>query len=124
MSTVAASGPFEVESMSSTQRLHVIGGSAPAALEAVAHASGEIIQRRGSRAQGRALEAIGHAVEYLVDSRLFEVGSHNQRSEQEAVQILMRLSRAVFVECPEVVSLRKRVKRWLVEVVARDSKAA
>jgi len=73
------------------------------------------IRRRATLEQGRALEALGHAVEYLVDSRMFQMGEHNRRDEQEAVQILMRMSRAVFVECPEAVSLRRRVGRWVAD---------
>ncbi len=123
MSTVAAC-PLEVDSTTSARRLHVVGGASTGAPEPGQEAQAEWVYRRGSREQGRALEAIGHAVEYLVDSRLFQVGDHNRRAEQEAVQILMRLSRAVFAECPEVVSLRKRLKRWLVQRVMHDSKVA
>ncbi len=70
--------------------------------------------------QGRALEMLGHAVEYLVDSRMFgdEAGF---RSEGEAVQILMRMSRAVFAECPEVVPLRERVARWFADAWERQA---
>ena len=73
----------------------------------------DFIRRRGSLEQGRALETLGHAVEYLVDSRMFQVEDSSQRDHQEAVQILMRMSRAVFAECPEVVSLRRRFRRWI-----------
>ena len=72
------------------------------------------LRRRGTLEQGRALEALGHAVEYLVDSQLFRVGEGNPRDDHEAVQILMLMSRAVFAECPEVVSLRRRMRRWFV----------
>jgi len=81
---------------------------------------GEAVRRRGSIQQGRALETLGHAVEYLVDSRLFQVEDDNQRAEQEAVQILMRASRAVFAECPEVVSLRTRLRRWMQDRLAQE----
>ena len=80
--------------------------------------SRETVVRRGSREQGRALEALGHAVEYLVDSRLFTLDEAGLQSDSEAIQIMMRLSRAVFAECPEVISLRKRVRMWLVERLA------
>ncbi len=73
------------------------------------------ILRRGTLEQGRALEVLGHAVEYLVDSRLFVLDGAVLRSDDEAVQILMRLSRAVFAECPEVVSLRRRLRMWIVD---------
>ncbi len=73
------------------------------------------VRRRGSREQGRALEMLGHAVEYLVDSRLFRRADDDLRADEEAVQILMRLSRVVFAECPEVVSLRRQIGRWILE---------
>lgn len=87
---------------------------APGYSPAAAFAAGAVPpRRRGSPAQGRSLESLGHAVEYLVDSRLFQMDDQGQRDEAEAVQILMRLSRAVFAECPEVVSIHERLRRWL-----------
>ena len=81
----------------------------------------QMIRRRASLAQGRALEKLGHAVEYLVDSRMFHPGAVNQRDEQEAVQILMRASRAVFAECAEVISMKQRVREWMeMRQVARS----
>lgn len=73
------------------------------------------IVRRGSREQGRALEILGHAIEYLVDSQLFALDQASVRSEDEAVQIMMRLSRAVFAECPEVITLRQRLRLWITD---------
>ena len=66
-------------------------------------------RRRGSLQQGRALETLGHAVEYLVDSRMFLVQAQNFKAEQDALELLKRMSRIVFSECPEVVSVWKRV---------------
>lgn len=63
------------------------------------------VRRRGNGQQGRALEKLGHAVEYLMNSRLFLVDTGRQQSEQEALRILMRMSRLVFLECPQVVSI-------------------
>lgn len=80
--------------------------------------SSHTVVRRGTAEQGRALEALGHAVEYLVDSRLFTLDQAAVRSDDEAVQIMMRLSRAVFAECPEVVSVRRKLRMWLVERLA------
>ena len=75
-----------------------------------------MIRRRGSREQGRALEFLGHSVEYLVDSRLVTKDEVVARNDREAVQILMRASREVFAECPEVISVGRRLKRtyWCV----------
>jgi hypothetical protein len=62
--------------------------------------------------QGRSLEKLGHAVEYLADSRMFLVEPSTAKAEREALQILMRASRTVFAECEEVVSLWDRVTLW------------
>ena len=72
-------------------------------------------RRRASPSQGRALEALGHAVEYLVDSRLFTLDESAAASDAAAAQLLMRASRAVFAECPEVISLQRRLRLWLVD---------
>ncbi len=68
-----------------------------------------LIRRRANRVQGRSLELLGHAVEYLVDSRMFMIEPSTAKSEREAVQILMRLSRMVFSECEEVVTVWDRM---------------
>ena len=81
--------------------------------------SRSFVRRRGSLAQGRALETIGHAVEYLMDSAIFLPGRSEVESNQAAIQILMRLSRAVFEECPEVLPVRARLRRWSQRVIAR-----
>jgi len=70
-----------------------------------------IIRRRPSPEQGRALEKLGHAVEYLVDSRLAMVNEPLSQADIEATDILMRLSRSVFAECKEIVPLWRRV--WM-----------
>jgi len=63
-----------------------------------------------------ALEKLGHAIEYLVDSRLAIIhdlpDELTARADAEATQILMRLSRAVFAECAEIVPLRRRLWAW------------
>ncbi len=69
------------------------------------------IRRRPTLRQGRALEMLAHALEYLVDSRLHR--SETGVSDQLAVQTLMRLNREVFAECAEVVPLRGRLRRWI-----------
>ena len=71
------------------------------------------VLRRGNREQGRALEALGHAIEYLVDSRMFGVRDAGRRAEAQAIQILMLASRSVFEECAEVVPIRRRVLEWV-----------
>jgi hypothetical protein len=84
----------------------------------------KLVRRRGTVAQGRALETLGHAVEYLIDTRMFHIEAFNATDEREAVQLLMRMSREVFSECPEVVTLRKRLKRWVAKRMGREGAVA
>jgi hypothetical protein len=69
--------------------------------------------RRGNQLQGRALEILGHAVEYLVDSRMFMIDQPSTRADSEAVQILMLLNRQVFAECAEVTPPTRRLRHWI-----------
>jgi hypothetical protein len=75
------------------------------------------ILRRPTPLQGRALEVLGHAVEYLVDSRLQPGSEASLHSDELAVQLLMRLNREVFAECAPVVPFGRRLhlllRRWL-----------
>jgi hypothetical protein len=82
----------------------------------------EPVRRRGSAAQGRALETLGHAIEYLIDSQLWRGQDYRPKDDQEAIQILMRLSRAVFAECPEVISMRRQFTMWVAERVGGGAK--
>ncbi len=66
-------------------------------------------RRRANRVQGRSLEKLGHAVEYLVDSRMFAVEPSAAKAERDAVRILMRLSRMVFSECDQVITIWDRM---------------
>ena len=78
------------------------------------------VRRRGTAAQGQALEVLGHAVEYLIDSRMWGFGSGDPSDDREATQILMRKSREVFAECQEVRSLRERLTTWVRRSSQRD----
>jgi hypothetical protein len=70
-------------------------------------------QRRITPERGRALEKLGHAIEYLVDEQFHE-GFPTQTSDHpEAVQLLMELRRKVYMEAPEIVSLGERVRLLL-----------
>ncbi len=71
-------------------------------------------RRRISPRAGRALELLGHAIEYLTDEYVHAGGSFNAHDAQvEAVQLLMAINREVYFECPEVPSLRQRCLSWL-----------
>lgn len=102
MSSIALPGLYAPETIHSVPRARTGGRQEPTRPP----------RRRASIAQGQALESIGHAVEYLVDQRMFEMNESNARADQEAIQILMRMSRAVFAECREVVPLGTRVSLW------------
>lgn len=66
-------------------------------------------RRRTSPQQGRALELLGHAIEYLVDSRLFD--QWESPADAAAVQLLMECSRAVFANCEKIVPWHQRVQQ-------------
>jgi hypothetical protein len=58
---------------------------------------------------GRALELLGHAIEYLTDEFIHEGGSFSANNAQlQAVQLLMALNRQIYFDCPEVPPLGKR----------------
>jgi hypothetical protein len=70
--------------------------------------------RRITPQAGRALEILGHAIEYLTDEFVHCGGELSPRNAQlEAVQLLMGLNRQVYFECPEVVTLGDRLRSML-----------
>lgn len=63
---------------------------------------------------GRALEILGHAIEYLADEFVErECSLSADKGQLDAVQLLMALNRKVYFECPEVPSLGERFKAFL-----------
>ena len=97
------------------------GRSAPVRQREVRHARPTSVRRRGSSEQGRALETLGHAVEYLVDSRMRFNDPQAAAGEKDAIELLMRLNRAVFSECPEVVPFSRRIRQWFAMRLSRVS---
>jgi hypothetical protein len=82
-----------------------------------------VIRRRPTMIQGRALETLGHAIEYLVDSRMHRDQGLSSQADGEAEQVIMRLNRAVFAECAEVVPggrLGVWLRHWLGRVTGTD----
>jgi hypothetical protein len=60
-------------------------------------------RRRTTREAGRALEKLGHAIEYLSDELVDKCPTLSANNEQvQAIQILMALNRQVYFECPLV----------------------
>lgn len=68
-------------------------------------------RRRTTPQQGRALEVLGHAIEYLVDSRLVEGGS--DAADNRAIRMLMACSRSVFEESVVIVPVHLRLQEWV-----------
>ncbi|AFL88226.1 hypothetical protein Terro_1940 [Terriglobus roseus DSM 18391] len=70
------------------------------------------ICRRTTPTQGRALEILGHAVEYLADSRLYD--PVEVPSDGTAIRTLMSCSRQVFAECELIQPWHQRVQTALL----------
>ena len=63
---------------------------------------------------GRALEVLGHAIDYLADEYVQEGGlfsAHDPRLE--AIQLLMARNREIYFACPEMPPFGERVRAWL-----------
>ena len=71
-------------------------------------------RRRISPEAGRALEILGHAIEYLTDEFVHAGGAFSAHDPQvQAVQLLMRLNREIYFNCPEVPSFAERFRAWM-----------
>ena len=69
-------------------------------------------RRRISEQAGRALEILGHAIEYLSDEFLVEeddAPSAWRCGRFEATQLLMAANRRIYLECPELPTLKERI---------------
>ena len=71
-------------------------------------------RRRISPEAGRALEILGHAIEYLIDQYAHDGGNFSADDPQvQAVLMLMAVNRQVYFDCPEVQSFRQRLSSIL-----------
>jgi hypothetical protein len=68
---------------------------------------------------GRTLLTLGHAAEYLVNSRRYSTEKIDHASNVEAIHILMELSRSVFDEFAERRTLSRRLEQWLIGSAVR-----
>lgn len=85
----------------------------PATVAPLAANIGEYRRRRISPQSGRALEILGHAIEYLADEYArdgFAAADHTGRLE--AIQLLMKVNRGIYFECPELPGIRERFLSW------------
>jgi len=89
----------------------------PVSLSASVAPASESTRRRRRRIDpqaGRALEILGHSIEYLADEYLNSCSSGYRVNPQlEAVQLLMALNRQIYFECPEIPTVRERVQSFL-----------
>ena len=85
--------------------------TAPAVRSASVHGNR---RRRITPEAGRALEILGHAIEYLTDEFVQDDRAYTVKSEQlQAVQMLMALNRQVYFECPELPTFGERCRALL-----------
>jgi hypothetical protein len=72
------------------------------------------IHRITSTHHGRTLLTLGHAAEYLANSRRYSTQKVDHVANVEAIHILMELSRSVFDDFAERRTLNRRVEDWLI----------
>ena len=71
-------------------------------------------RRRIDPESGRALEILGHAIEYLTDELVHggEMIAANN-AQVEAIQLLMAVNRQVYFECPEELTFVDRCRSFM-----------
>jgi hypothetical protein len=90
------------------------GFAIPTAARAVRTTSIHTNRRRITHKAGRAMEILGHAIEYLTDEFVQDERSFTVKSEQlQAVKLLMALNSQIYFECPEVLTLGERCRALL-----------
>jgi hypothetical protein len=76
------------------------------------------VRRRLSPADGRALEILGHAIEYLADEYANDLADKGPLGSADprvaAIQILKGLNRAIYYSGTQVRPAPGRMKRWLL----------
>lgn len=77
------------------------------------------VRRRITPEAGFALEKLGHAIEYLADEYVHEVGrqpvpdavSGSVDPQVQAMQLLMAANREIYYACPVVTPLYQRMRK-------------
>jgi len=69
------------------------------------------LRRCRTREQGVALITVGHAIEYLVDSRLIKQ-QNTTGAEREALAILLNANLSVYNDGTEITPLMDRLREW------------
>jgi hypothetical protein len=73
------------------------------------------IHRITSTHHGRTLLTLGHAAEYLANSRRYSTEKVDHAANVEAIHILMELSRSVFEDFAERRTVNRRLENWLID---------
>jgi hypothetical protein len=93
----------------STKSGFPVSAPIPATLANISREWGRARRRRVSPEAGRALEILGHAIDYLSDEFVNAGGSLSAHNAQvEAMQLLMGINRQIYFACPEVPSVAER----------------
>ena len=79
--------------------------------------------RRISPQAGRAIEMLGHAIEYLADEHALDCMTRPERVMAgagrgahpciEAIELLKSRNREIYFSCPEIPTLGERLRSWL-----------
>jgi hypothetical protein len=79
--------------------------------------------RKISPQAGRAIEILGHAIEYLADEHALDCMTRPERAlagaesglhpQIAAIELLKARNREVYFSCPEVLSISDRMRSWL-----------
>lgn len=71
---------------------------------------------------GRAIEKLGHAIEYLADDIVSNGSSLSGSDPQvQAIGILMALNREIYYECPLKLTLGQRIRSIYCKWAGRDA---
>jgi len=94
-----------------TTTVFAVPATTPAVRSACIHTNR---RRRITPTAGRALEILGHAIEYLTDEFVQDDHAFTVKCDQlQAVQMLMALNRQIYFECPEIPTLGERCRALL-----------
>ena len=75
------------------------------------------VRRHISPQAGRALEILGHAIEYLTDELVLQLPNKppsHRDGRIEAISLLMSVNRQIYLACPEAPRLRDRILGFLL----------
>jgi hypothetical protein len=92
--------------VNSSLHLQAVLGMHSPAIAATGHCPRSITPRAG-----RALELLGHAIDYLIDEYLHENERLSDSDPQVvAIQLLMALNREIYYECPPRITFTDRLR--------------